>query len=638
MLRHALLCLALLTASRAEAAASGSLLGIDYSEWAPFPTAIQTDGSGAAYILSTAGSSVIKLSADGATILWQYSLGFQGGQIAVDPGGDVYVVPASPVSASPEISPVFVERLNTDGSGVAWKTLIGTMESPAGRFPISVAVDSAGRAFVASTGPLNSSLYDGPYVVRLSPAGAIETTLLGLPGSPAAIAADPTGAHVVAAIQPATAAVPYTFARLAPNGVTWVSVALPRPVFSLGGLAAAPGGDAVILGNSSLQRVDPSGAVVFSNSVAFAETPGALALDAAGNAYVTAYYGASFLYPVKNSLAACGSTLLGVFAPDGSVQQNTYLPGNATLPLIAVSADSAVFVLDVNVTDTSFAPTQTGPFPKNIAVVAALLHLSPNANAQVLSLACIGNAATFMTGSIAPGEIVTLFGSGLGPQQGIQTQASLETPFPTEAAGVEVTFDGKPAPLLWVQDSQINAVVPWSVAGPTTQVCAAHNKVNTNCLSRPVAAVSPGVFTVDGFTAAALNQDGTVNSAANPAPVGSAVSIFATGLGPINPPQADGSLVGPPFPLNVYPVELEILPPACVPPPSWAIWEPQCPTSSSAGSVTYAGPAPYLIAGASQINFTVSDAFRSSLGLYLTVQTASGTSSSNTFNVVVASQ
>jgi uncharacterized protein (TIGR03437 family) len=297
-----------------------------------------------------------------------------------------------------------------------------------------------------------------------------------------------------------------------------------------------------------------------------------------------------------------------------------------------------VFVFAVNTTDTDFAPTQSGPFAKNESVPVALLHLSPNVNAQVFPLACVGNAATFMIGPVAPGEIMTFFGSGLGPQQAIQTQASLETPFPTQAGGVEVTFDGKPAPLLWVQDSQINAVVPWPVAGPTTQVCATYDNVRTNCLTRSVADVAPGVFTVDGFMAAALNQDGTVNSAANPAPAGSTVSVFATGLGPINPAQADGSLVGQPVPVNVFPVGLEVLPPACVQPPSWATAEPPCPTGSSSGTVSYAGPALFLIAGASQINFTVSDAFRSSLGLYLTVQTPSGTASSNTFNVAVAGQ
>ena len=69
------------------------------------------------------------------------------------------------------------------------------------------------------------------------------------------------------------------------------------------------------------------------------------------------------------------------------------------------------------------------------------------ANAPVFPLACIGNAAR-------------LFGNGLGPLTGVQRSASEQTPFPTQATGVQVTFDGKPAPLTWVQDSQVNVAVP----------------------------------------------------------------------------------------------------------------------------------------------------------------------------------
>ena len=44
---------------------------------------------------------------------------------------------------------------------------------------------------------------------------------------------------------------------------------------------------------------------------------------------------------------------------------------------------------------------------------------------------------------------MSLFGSGPGPTAGVQLQATLKTLFETQAAGVEVTFDGQPAPLLW---------------------------------------------------------------------------------------------------------------------------------------------------------------------------------------------
>jgi len=248
-----------------------------------------------------------------------------------------------------------------------------------------------------------------------------------------------------------------------------------------------------------------------------------------------------------------------------------------------------------------FVPTGQGPFPEGVPPADAILvRLSLQAAAQTLPLTCVVNAATYLLWPVAPGEIVALMGSGLGPIEGVQTQATPRSPFPVQAAGVQVTFDGTPAPLLWVQDSQINAVVPWSLTpGTNTQVCVSSGGAQTNCLTWPVAQTAPGVFTVDGTHAAALNQDGSINSATNPAAPGSIVSVFATGLGPISPAQTDGTLVGFPLPSNVLQAGVVAEQFYITPfPPSHGYRFAPVP-------VTYAGPAPYLVAGASQVNFQV---------------------------------
>jgi uncharacterized protein (TIGR03437 family) len=637
-----LLCLAL--PSAAAAATSGFLLGADYGEWAlPYQstTQIATDSTGALYILSAcayifvnAPSCVTKVSADGKSILWQTNLGFIAA-MAVDPNGGVYLVPEPPELATSEPLDVFVEKLSADGSSVLWQTQVGTSTS---NFGVAVAVDSTGRAFV---GTADAS---GAYMVRLNPAGAMDyTSTLNLPGSPAGIAVDATGSHVIVALGGIFVAL-YTplawdFARLAPDGSAWSSFSLPFAIQNqLAGLAVAPNGDALVsstalTGTLYLQRIDATGAVVFAKAIAAFPLPfsglNGLALDTAGNAYITGYSGA-FAHPVQNSLAPCGSSWLGVYAPDGTILQSTYLPGAASWGFVTVSPNSSVFVLYG--ADSGFTPTQTGPFfefPYGEGEGATgLLHLSPSASAQIVPLACAGNAASLATG-VAPGEIVTLFGNGLGPQQGIQTEATLQSPYPTQAGNVEVTFDGTPAPLLWVQDAQINLAVPWSVAGPTTQVCVTYNNAKTNCLTLPVAEAAPGVFTVDGTYAAAVNQDGSVNSAANPAPPNSIVSIYATGLGPINPPQADGSLVGLPLPVNTLAIRLG----------AQCITSAECPPQS-VYDFSYGGPAPSLIAGASQVNFTAGDA--ASAELYLQVEISSGgaisLANSNAFRIYVASQ
>ena len=615
-----------------------SLLGLNYTEWAipgVYPSQIAADSAGELFILGCPGtapspSCVTKLSADGKTILWQITLGFPAA-MAVDPSGAVYLV-----SATFDEPTAFVEKLSADGSTVLWKTqldvLMGTND--ASGVPPAIAVDSTGRTFVTGYG-LNGSVA-GDYVIRLNAAGTVDysTSLDGLQPKPAAIAVDPTGSYV------SVVTLASALAQLSPGNAAWVySTVTPVGTASTLNLAVAPNGDTVLYsadsnGNWSLERVHPTGTVVFSQATpSSGQTLGVpvqlgLGLDAAGNAYVTGFNG-TLMHPVLDSLASCGQAWLSVYAPDGTLVQSTYIPGAAgTVPgggaefwaLIAASANSTVYVLDS--AGATFAPTQTGPFPApTTGLASALLSLSPSAGVPISPLACVGNAASYVAGPVAPGEIATLFGSGLGPLQGVQTNASAQSPFPNRAAGVQVTFDGTPAPLLWVQATQINVAVPWSVAGPTTKICAFYNPPLTNvismaCLTWPVAQTAPGVFTTDGIHAAALNQDQTVNSASNPAPAGSIVSVFATGLGPIGPPQADGSLVESPLPANVLPVLLQ-------PPCTGQVCLPL------AFPVLYGGPAPSLIAGASQINF---QAISSGLAV------AVGQAASNGFRVYVAGQ
>jgi uncharacterized protein (TIGR03437 family) len=613
----ALLNLAMLNAA-AMAAQPGFLLGPDYSEWL-YPNAntmqIATDGSGALYILSVFPSSppvfrVTKLSADGKTILWENDLGFATSQIAVDPSGGVYVLfslsAAVPGMPAPSL---FVAKLTADGSGIAWKTQLPSLPNyePG---PV-LAVDPQGRAYVAGESDASNAVGS---VFRLKADGSGIDYTANVAGYPLSLAVDASGGAFVAGWSYAN--VSSFLARLAPDGSAGFYSTLPGAIAGIV-VAVDPQGNAVIYrstGNEGgvLQRFDSTGAVTLSRPGPKGLFP-ALAVDAAGNMYVTG--STQYLTPVRNSLATCGLDLLSVFARDGSVLQTTYIPGGMNSgALVAIGSNSNVFVVDR--AEVGFTPSQTGPFPpanpSYLTTTAFLWRLSPNANAQTFPLACLGNAATYtdsfvslfnisnINQLIAPGMMVSLFGNGLGPQQGIQTQATLESPFPTQAGNVEVTFDGKPAPLLWVQDAQINAVAPWSLTpGQTTQVCVSYQNVKTNCLTVPVAQSSPGVFTTDGVYAAAVNQDGTINSADHPAPVGSIISVYATGLGPIDPAQGDGTLVGFPLPTNTAQVAVQAV--YVIPGHSFG----SVGTFITPFVVTYAGPAPYLVAGTSQINFQV---------------------------------
>jgi uncharacterized protein (TIGR03437 family) len=104
-----------------------------------------------------------------------------------------------------------------------------------------------------------------------------------------------------------------------------------------------------------------------------------------------------------------------------------------------------------------------------------------------------------------------------------------------------------------------------------------------------VAATAPAFFTADASgsgQAAALNQDGTLNSAAHPSPIGSVITFYLTGEGPTTPLGVDGKLANSaPYPAPVQSVSATI--------------------GGLPAVVNYAGAAPTLVAGVMQMNVQV---------------------------------
>ncbi len=592
-----------------RAGGSDFLLGLDYSQWLlPNVQKLATDASGAIYVLSNAGSAgqdarpstVTKLSADGKAIVWQNQLGVPVSTMAIDPNGGVYV---SPIHSNAD---VIVAKLNDSGSGIAWTFSTG-ITFPNGARP-TLAADASGRVYVGGLGTFFRIAANGGSINYQQP-------LVGLMNS---IAVDASGAAFVAGGYITDG----ILARFAPDGTPLFYTTFPDSQI-MPTVALDPSGNAVVFstgtasdrgqGIARLTRFDANGTVT-SSTTPVATGYSGMGMDQAGNVYlmgntldVTALRSGPRLatLPLKNSLAACGTEFLTVLAPDGTVLQTTYLPGGLynAAPLIAIKNGN---VLIASGPTSSFAPTRTGPFPAgNSQTTDFLLSFSPDPSADTFPLACIGNAGGYSTQSISPGQVLALFGNGLGPQQGVASQATLQAPYPRQAGEVQVTFDGAPAPILWAQDGQVNVIAPWSLnTGANTEVCVSYKSSRLKCLGWPTAQTAPGVLIGDSSTdpaplkigtpqyAIALNQDGSMNSAANPAEAGSLVSVFATGLGPIGPPQADGSLIEFPLPVNSIPVRVE-----------GSYFIPRQPTSFQPTEVTYAGPAPYRPAGISQVNF-----------------------------------
>jgi uncharacterized protein (TIGR03437 family) len=164
-----------------------------------------------------------------------------------------------------------------------------------------------------------------------------------------------------------------------------------------------------------------------------------------------------------------------------------------------------------------------------------------------VEMGAVTSGASFQIGSLAPGEIVALFGSGIGPTQPSGAQLDSAGRISTLVSGTRVLFDGVPASLLYVSSSQVTAVVPFGVARPSTQIQVEFSGQLSQAVTAQIADAAPALFTLDSSGSgpgAIINEDGTLNTANNPAARGSVVSLYGTGTGQTNPPGQDGQIAG----------------------------------------------------------------------------------------------
>lgn len=173
----------------------------------------------------------------------------------------------------------------------------------------------------------------------------------------------------------------------------------------------------------------------------------------------------------------------------------------------------------------------------------------------------IVSATGFLSTAVAPGKVISIFGEGLGPQDGRMYMVEPDGSLPTEIAGVRVLINNVPAPLLWVQRNQVNAIAPFGLEADSAEVIVQAGAGQAGPATVTVAPTSPAIFTMTGALmgqAAALNADGTLNGAQNRAGAGETIQVFVTGLGQTDPPSEDGGLATDDSAAAIAPIELLI--------------------------------------------------------------------------------
>ena len=258
------------------------------------------------------------------------------------------------------------------------------------------------------------------------------------------------------------------------------------------------------------------------------------------------------------------------------------------------------------------------PSPRNSRSALNLCSPLPP-QGPAISAAGIANAASFAAESIAPGEILTIFGSAMGPAvlQRLQLSPDGGT-LSSSLAGTRVLFGGLPGPLIYTRSDQVSVVVPYGIGGAASvDIQVEYNGVLSNKVTLPVALAAPGIFTQDssGRGAGAIqNQDYYLNGQSRPAAIGSIIIIYATGAGRIDPSAPDGSVIGVPLPLVQQKVTVKV--------------------DGQDAEVLYAGMAPLQVNGVLQINARIPASLKRGGSLAIEV-TVGGTSAQSGVTVEV---
>jgi len=363
--------------------------------------------------------------------------------------------------------------------------------------------------------------------------------------------------------------------------VQWNGSALATNYVSGGQLTASVSASLIAnAGNASVTVANPGG--VISNALTFTIST----LESNGLSIMTAssLLAGTVGVPYSQALAATG----GVSPYSGwAVVDPSDLPPGISLTMLGGVVTSLL----------TGTPTTTGTFTFTVQVTdnanstaTKLFSITINGGAVSISANGIVNAASYAGGSVSPGEIVAIFGSGLGPDTLVGLQLDSRGYVSTSLMNTQVLFDGVAAPMIYTLAGQVSVVVPYELDGKsTTQVQVVYQGQSSNIVSMPVSKAVPGIFTSDASgrgPGSIINLDGTVNLASSPASVGSYVSVYATGEGQTNPQGVDGKPGGWPAPLPIAQ-----------------------PVTASVGGlpapVQYAGGAPGLVAGVLQVNVQI---------------------------------
>jgi len=530
---------------------------------------------------------VVKFNPDATQLIFATYFPAAIQALALDAAGNVYVTgctysaafPVTPGLPAGTVTPfnslnatsaAFVTKISAAGDRILYSTRISGQQKNCGagsscfvssRSTVgnAIAVDTAGNAYLAgntdtadlptTTGALLAQ-GTGAFVAKVNNAGTalVYLTYLGPGYNPAGPNTNP--ANSVTAIAADAAGNAYV------TGSTF-DAAFPA---TGGAWQAGRMGDT----DAFAAKLNPQGsAVVWATYLGGkgADAARAIALDATGNVWLSGTTDSPD-FPNRQGWSQGSDFVVALNAAGSALTYSARLPDDTAAASLAVDAAGVLHFAGYSGLVSTLSPTQV---------------LAPRIFG--IASAAFGPAG----GRIVAGELISVYGPHIGPATPATAVPDASGMMPKSLAGVQVSINGSPVPLLYVSGSQVNAVTPLYLSGATARVRVSFNGVETADFVAAVVASSPEVFQRADGTAAAVNQDGSINSPEHPAQAGSIVTIWATGIGatPYGVWQ-DGRIAPGALDFDCCQVYAQ-----------------------GAANVLYGGTAPGIVAGVVQVNFQV---------------------------------
>ena len=167
-----------------------------------------------------------------------------------------------------------------------------------------------------------------------------------------------------------------------------------------------------------------------------------------------------------------------------------------------------------------------------VALSGTGVYINPQGVLNAASLSPTG-------GPIAPGEFITIFGSGLADAQTVANP-----PYPTLLGGVGVTMNSVSVPIYLVSPTQLNVLVPYSLTGSTATIVVTNNGQSSNSVVVPLSTTAPGVFSQNSGgigPGVVVHSNNSLVTSSSPAKKGETITIYLAGLGAVSPAVEDGT-------------------------------------------------------------------------------------------------